>query len=77
MSITMKAWWRGYRAAPAVATRQVVFAIHTAFLFQAVVRGLPAQGFQEWCFLVLPTTPVMWAVRRVGPAWYRPTPHPA
>jgi oligosaccharide repeat unit polymerase len=52
--MAVKALWRWYQADPSNPWRQALFALHTAFLFQVVIRGYLAQIVQEWCFIILP-----------------------
>lgn len=62
----VKVLWRWYRADPGDPWRQAIFALNTAFLFVAVIRGYAAQIVQEWCFIVLPAVVLVWLVRRSG-----------
>jgi hypothetical protein len=59
--------WRWYQADPGDPWRQLLLAINTGFLFQAVIRGYLAQVFQEWCFIVLPAILVMRMCTRPAP----------
>ncbi|HEY0022670.1 MAG TPA: hypothetical protein VGB24_07155 [Longimicrobium sp.] len=59
--------WRWYQADPGDSWRQLLLAINTGFLFQAVIRGYLAQVFQEWCFIVLPAIVIMRMCTRPAP----------
>ncbi|WP_331878965.1 hypothetical protein [Longimicrobium sp.] len=59
--------WRWYQADPGDPWRQLLLAINTGFLFQAVIRGYLAQVFQEWCFIVLPAIVIMRMCTRPAP----------
>jgi hypothetical protein len=62
----VKALWRWYKAAPDDPWRQVVFALHNAFLFQVIIRGYLAQIVQEWAFYMVPVLVIMWMSRRAA-----------
>ncbi|HEX8242308.1 MAG TPA: O-antigen polymerase, partial [Longimicrobium sp.] len=64
--MAVKLLWRWYRADPGDPWRQAIFALNTAFLFVAIIRGYAAQIVQEWCFIVLPAIVLVWLARRSG-----------
>jgi hypothetical protein len=62
--MAVKALWRWYQADPTNPWRQALYALHTAFLFQVVIRGYLAQIVQEWCFIILPAIVIIKLARR-------------